>query len=215
MQIVKLYAAYIVFFLLSALFLSGCAVIKQQNVKPNEVNLTQTNSGGNTAIIYTLTSPPENLLEMNNTQLIEVNFAGKQQRFIAQIEYSENKIALVGISTTGIPLFDVIWRSDAAIEFNQYVPLPELDIEFILADIQWTHWPIEQIESSIVGENISIAEIHFPVNIDKPAGLIEQRRLLQNQQVILEVSNFGQYFTLVHKLRNYTIKITPLNKDNK
>jgi hypothetical protein len=144
-----------------------------------------------------------------------VNFAEKKQQFIAQVEYSEDQIALVGISTTGLPLFDVIWRSDTPIALNQYIPLPDLDIEFIIADIQWTHWPLEQLEQSVVGDNIRIIEQKFPTDNAAPASVVWQRRLLQNEQVILEVNNFGEYFTLEHKLRNYTIKITPLNKDSK
>jgi len=213
MQIVKIYLVSTVFLLLSFVFVSGCAVIKKQSPPLNEVNLTQTRSGENSAIIYKLTSPPQNLVGTVVTQLIDISFANKQQQFIAQIEYSENKIALVGISTAGIPLFDVIWRSDAPIALNQYIPLPGLNIDFIIADIQWTHWPTKQLASSVVGENISINEIQQSKDSVKPELAIWQRSLLQNQQVILDVSDFGQYVILEHKLRNYTIKITPLNKD--
>jgi len=195
--------------------LSGCAVTKQPKVPVNNVNLTQAGKGEFAAVMYTLTLPPAKLIGVASTQLISVNFAGKQQQFIAQVEYSEDQIALVGISTTGLPLFDVIWRSDAPIILNEYIPLPDLDIEYIIADIQWTHWPLKQLEQSVVGDNIRIVEQKFPNNDAAPKVVLWQRRLLQNEQVILEVNNFGEYFTLEHKLRNYTIKITPLNKDNK
>jgi len=97
---------------------------------------------------------------------------------------------------------------------NQYIPLPELDIEFIIADIQWTHWPLKQLEHSVVGNNIRVVEQHLGKN-SETVDSVWQRRLLENEQIILEVNNYGEYFTLEHKLRNYTIKITPLNKDNK
>jgi len=215
MRIIKPHLTFTVFLWLSFALLSGCAVIKHQDFPVNSVNLTAVDTGEFTPVMYTLTLPPAKLVGTVSTQLIEVNFSGKQQQFIAQTEYSENQIALVGISTTGMPLFDVIWRSDTPITLNQYIPLPELDIEFIIADIQWTHWPLKQLEHSVVGDNIRIVEQKFPNNDAAPKVVLWQRRLLQNGQVILEVNNFGEYFTLEHKLRNYTIKITPLNKDNK
>ena len=214
MRIIKRYLSFSALLCLSFLLLSGCAVTKLQDFPVNSVNLTVIGNDKFSPVMYTLTLPPTHLIGTVSTQLIEVNFSGKQQQFIAQIEYSENQIALVGISTTGIPLFDVIWRSDKPIALNQYIPLPNLDIEFIIADIQWTHWPLKQIENSVVGDNINVIEKDFVMNSEAPA-VRWQRRLLQNEQVIIEVNNFGEYFTLAHKLRNYTIKITPLNKDHK
>ncbi len=213
MQIVKYYFIGCACLFNFALF-SGCAVIQQTKVPVNTVNLTQAAAGENSPVLYTLTLPPYTLIGTASTQLIEVDFVGKKQEFIAQVEYSEDQIALVGISTTGLPLFDVIWRNDAPITLNQYIPLPELDIEFIIADIQWTHWPLKQLEHSVVGNNIRVVEQHVGKN-NETVDLVWQRRLLQNEQIILEVNNYGEHFTLEHKLRNYTIKITPLNKDNK
>jgi hypothetical protein len=215
MRIIKPHLTFSVFLWLSFALLSGCAVTKHQDFPVNSVNLTAVDNGDVSAVMYTLTLPPAKLVGTASTQLIEANFSGKQQQFIAQIEYSENQIALVGVSTTGIPLFDVIWRSDTPIALNQYIPLPDLDIEFIIADIQWTHWELKQLEHSVIGDNISIVEKDFPKNSEVAAAVLWQRRLLQNEQVIIEVNNFGEYFTLEHKLRNYTIKITPLKKDNK
>ncbi len=213
MRIINYHFIFCVFLLLNFVLLSGCAVNKQSKVPVNNVNLTEVGKGELAPVMYTLTLPPVKLIGTASTQLIAVNFAGKKQQFIAQVEYSKDQIALVGISTTGLPLFDVIWRNDSPIIFNEYIPLPDLDIEFIIADIQWTHWPLKQLEQSIVGDNIRIIEQEFPT--DNAASVVWQRRLLQNEQVILEVNNFDEYFTLEHKLRNYTIKITPLNKDNK
>jgi hypothetical protein len=206
---------FYVFLLLNFVLVSGCTMTKHQKLPVNNVNLTQAGNGEFSPVIYQLTLPPENLVDTVTTQLIEINFSGKQQQFIAQIEYSKDQIALVGISTTGLPLFDVIWRNDKPIALNQYIPLPDLNIEFIIADIQWTHWPLKQLESSVVGDEVSIIEKYLPENLETSVSILWQRKLLQNQKVILEVNDFGKYFTLTHKLRNYTIKITPLNKDSK
>jgi len=213
MRIINYHFIFCVFLLLNFVLLSSCAVNKQSKVPENNVNLTEVGKGELAPVMYTLTLPPAKLIGTASTQLIAVNIAGKKQQFIAQVEYSKDQIALVGISTTGLPLFDVIWRNDSSIILNEYIPLPDLDIEFIIADIQWAHWPLKQLEQSIVGDNIRIIEQEFPT--DNAASVVWQRRLLQNEQVILEVNNFDEYFTLEHKLRNYTIKITPLNKDNK
>lgn len=215
MRIVKSHLALTVFLWINFIVLNGCAVKKHQYLPVNTVNLAQVGNAEISPIMYALTLPPTSLVGTVATQLIEVNFSGKKHQFIAQIEYNDNQIALVGISTTGIPLFDVIWRSDTPIVLNQYTPLPDLDIEFIIADIQWTHWPLKQLEHSVVGDNIRIIEKGFPKNSKALTSRLWQRRLLQKEQVIVEVNNFGEYFTLEHKLRNYTIKITPINKDNK
>lgn len=215
MRIIKNNLTFIAFLWFHLSLLSGCAVTKHQVFPVNSVNLTAVDHGNVSPIMYTLTLPPANLVGTVSTQLIEANFSGNQQQFIAQIEYSKNKIALVGVSTSGLPLFDVIWRNDTPIALNQYVPLPDLNVEFIIADIQWTHWPLKQLEQSVVGDNISIIEKDISINSKVPLAVLWQRRLLQDDSVILEVNNFGGYFTLEHKLRNYIIKITPLNKDNK
>jgi hypothetical protein len=209
----KFHLACYQFLLLSFLLLSGCAVTQNKEHLSNEVNMTQSSNGEFSAVAYTLTSPPDKLVGTVTTQLIELDFAGEKLQFIAQIEYSENQIALVGVSTTGIPLFDVIWRNNTPITLNQYIPLPELDVQFIIADIQWAHWPLKKLERSVVGDNINIVEKDFLMQGEAPVSVLWQRRLLQNQQVILEVNDFGPYFILEHKLRHYTVKITDLNKD--
>lgn len=215
MPIIKFPLIRYIFILLNVVLLNGCTSIIKTKSPVVNVNLTLVENGKLLPINYTLTLPPDHLVGTVTTQLIEANFANKNQQFIAQIEYSKDQIAIVGVSTTGIPLFEVVWRNDAPILLNKYVPLPELKVEFIIADIQWTHWSMEQLKSSVVGDNISIVEKDFPETLDDTGLILRQRQLLQNNQVILEVNKFENYFQLEHKLRNYSIKITPLNKDKK
>lgn len=201
--------------LATIVLLSGCSISSSYESPLNEIKLTDTENGSFSSVIYTLTKPPKALIGTDSTQLIAVDFSGQQQQFIAQLEFSDNQIALVGISTTGIPLFDVVWRSDESIVLNQYIPIPELNVEFVIADIQWTHWPINQLKSAVVGDNIRVEEAPFASNSKTPPQGLWQRRLLQNNVVILEVNNYGNYYILENKLRNYTIKITNLNKEPK
>ena len=215
MPIIKFPLTFYIVVLLNVVLLNGCTSIIKTESPVVSVNLSLAENGKVLPINYTLTLPPEHLVGKVTTQLIEVNFAGKNQQFIAQIEYSKDQIALVGVSTTGIPLFDMVWRSDAPIILNEYVPLPNLKVEFIIADIQWTHWPLEQLKSSAVGDNISIVEKNVPETLADTGLILWKRQLLQNNQIILEVNKFENYFQLEHKLRNYSIKITPLNKDKK
>ena len=183
MPIIKFPLIRYIFVLLNVVLLNGCTSIIKTKSPVVNVNLTLVENGKLLPINYTLTLPPDHLVGTVTTQLIEANFANKNQQFIAQIEYSKDQIAIVGVSTTGIPLFEVVWRNDAPILLNKYVPLPELKVEFIIADIQWTHWSMEQLKSSVVGDNISIVEKDFPETLDDTGLILRQRQLLQNNQV--------------------------------
>ena len=159
-------------------------------------------------ITYQLTSPPSELISESYNQLVEIWYSGKNKRFIAQLEYQEHKIALAAVSVSGMPLFDFIWQVGQPLKINQYIPLPALDIHYIIADMQWIHWPIERLKASLQGQHVMVEE-HREVNSDN-----WQRVISQGKNIIYRVSKTKNIYQLEHTKRDYRIKITNLDMED-
>lgn len=182
---------------LSALFV-GCVTIP----KNNTVNLTR-------SLTYTLTPPPTGYITKTESHLIEVSYGEQQHRFIAQVEYHQNKIAMAAISVAGAPLFDFIWRTHSPTEINQYVPLTNIDINTIIANMQLCHWPLTQIKSAIQGPNIEVLQ-HS--NLEDKA-ILWQRNIRQDKQTIIQINKLANGFQFTHLTHHYTIKLTELSQE--
>jgi hypothetical protein len=154
-----------------------------------------------------LTAPPEALQMQTKTQLIEAQFDGDVHSLLAQVEFTESQIKLVAMTPSGIPLFDVLWSVTDEAVINQYVPVPGLDISYVIADLQWVSWPLAQLQSATNGS--------FKEEFKNSAGQTSEdwtRTLTQDGQVILTVEKFDNRYILKHLLRDYQITITELSK---
>lgn len=187
--------------LLSFLF-TGCATVPIDTSLDNTVMLSD-------SLSYTLTPPPITHIAKTQSQLVEITYGQEQKRFIAQIEYGQNEIAMAAISVEGLPFFDFIWRLNSPMKINQYIPLPNINIKNIIADIQLCHWPIAQLTSSFYGENVKLSQQD---KVDD-AALIWQRTIKQKNQLILKIDKSVNGFELTHVLHGYHIKLTELNQE--
>ncbi|SQD76651.1 DUF3261 domain-containing protein [Moritella yayanosii] len=154
-----------------------------------------------------LTAPPTALQMQAKTQLIEAEFNGEIHSLLAQVEFTDTQIKLVAMTPSGIPLFDVLWSVTDEAVINQYVPVPGLDISYVIADLQWVNWPFAQLQSATNGS--------FKEEFGKSTGQTATdwtRTLTQNGQVILTVEKFDNRYILKHLLRDYQITITELTK---
>jgi len=183
--------------LLCIVLISGCIST------PNTNSVSITND-----IHFNLTSPPPALILTTESHLLEITHAEKTHRLITQIEYKPNEIVMAAISAEGIPLFDFVWRKDLPTKINQYVPLPNININNIIADIQLCHWPIERVTSSIKGNNAHIKQIETKNN-----AAIWQRIIYQDNKPVINVDKTTNGFTLKNILRNYHITLTHLNQE--
>jgi len=178
------------------LVLTGCISMPQSHLVTMAPNVT-----------LQLTAPPPALQMQAKTQLIEAEFNGDRQSLLAQVEFTETQIKLVAMTPSGIPLFDVLWSVEDDAVINQYVPVPGLDISYVIADLQWVNWPFAQLQQATNGL--------FTQAFNNNAGQTPTdwtRTLSQDGKVILTVEQFDNRYILTHLLRDYQITITELTK---
>jgi len=156
-------------------------------------------------ITFKLTAPPTALINTSYNQLVEITYSGQSKRFIAQLEYSSQQIALAAVSVSGMPLFDFVWQVGKPLKINQYVPLPGIDINYIVADMQWIHWPMERLKASLQGDHVMVEEFR-EISSDN-----WHRMISQGESIIYKVSKIKNIYHLEHMKRNYLIKITNLD----
>ena len=167
-------------------------------------------------INYVLSSPPAELIGTVHTHIVQANFNGKSQRFIAQVEYQYEQISLAGVSTSGVPLFDFVWRKGDELTINQYVPLPGLDINYVIADMQWVNWPIENLIAATSGDGLSITQTDLPADLVKENPQNNWLRVVKHHKDnILTVKKISNQYFLSHQLRDYSITITNISKEVK
>ena len=182
--------------LLTALLLTGCISMPKSHLVTMAPGVT-----------LQLTAPPAALQMQTKTQLIEAQFDGKTQSLLAQVEFTETEIKLVAMTPSGIPLFDVLWSVTDEAVIHQYVPVPGLDISYVIADLQWVNWPFAQLQSATNGS--------FKEEFSNSTGQTATdwtRTLTQDGQVVLTVEKFDNRYILKHLLRDYQITITELTK---
>jgi len=182
---------------IASLLLTGCISLPQSHLVTMAPNVT-----------LQLTAPPKTLQMQAKTQLIEAQFNGETKSLLAQVEFTESEIKLVAMTPSGIPLFDVLWSVTEDAVINQYVPVPGLDISYVIADLQWVNWPLAQLQSATNG---TLTETNSTLTgTSNTADWI--RTLTQNGQVILTIEKFDNRYILKHLLRDYQITITELTK---
>mgnify|MGYP005991465027 CR=1 FL=1 len=159
---------------------------------------------------FTLTAPPTDKIATVESHLVVVSSKEQTHQFIAQVEYSRDEIAMAAISPQGLPLFDFVWLSDKTTVVNQYVPLPNIDIAFIIADIQLCHWPLATIKSALLGANVEVSQ--SPVLHEK--SIIWQRTITQDNAVIIKIEKRDDGYELENLIRGYRIRLTNLEREN-
>jgi hypothetical protein len=174
----------------SLLLLSGCISMPKSQLVTMAPGVT-----------LQLTAPPVALQMQSQTQLLEATFNGKTESLLAQVEYTATEIKLAAMTPSGIPLFEVLWSVDAPAVIQQYVPVPNLDISYVIADLQWVSWPLSQLQDATTGTLTQL-----------DSGRNWTRTLVQGEQVILTVEKFDNRYVLKHLLRDYQITITELNR---
>ena len=185
--------------ILMAWLITGCATISDSKT----VLLAQN-------VSFLLTDPPLEKIATVDSHLVEISSKGQSHQFIAQVEYRKNEIAMAAISPEGLPLFDFIWFSDKTSEINQYVPLPNIDIGFIITDIQLSNWPLEVIKSALMGSNVSVRQ----QSILNEKGAIWQRTITQNDNTIVKIEKFVDGYELENIVRGYRIRLTNLDRED-
>ena len=140
------------------------------------------------------------------TQAVKIQYHDKQYDFIARMEIADQSFKMVGLSTMGIQLFS-IYSTDSYYEFET-TPLigKELNLSYLLADLQLAYWPIDLLNSQLRKQDAFI----------EVAAL--QRSLFQNARALVEIqysnsSDWNKNITFKHLQRDYSVIITTLEME--
>lgn len=180
-------------------FLTACAITSGNKL----VFLTDNLS-------FMLTAPPANKIAKVDNHVVDISTEDQSHLFIAQVEYRRNEIAMAAISPQGLPLFDFVWFSDKTTEVNQYVPMPSIDIGFIIADIQLCNWPLDTLQTSMLGTQVDISQ--SPVLHEK--SVVWQRTIKENNKVIIKIEKRDDGYELENIIRGYRIRLTNIEKES-
>jgi len=186
---------YKVAFLSFIFLLTGCASI------PNEEYVQLS-----TDVSFKLSSPPVDLIGDIQTHLIDVQFNKESQSFIAQVEYAKNTITIAAMSVSGVPLFDLIWHTNKPSKITQYIPLPGIDLNYLIADLQWVNWPLMQLKKAVISKDTIVVQTDISISD-------WQRKLLFKDKLIMQVVKKDKQYFLHHKQRDYQITITDLGEE--
>lgn len=185
------------FYLLMISLVTACVSVPENNVINFSDNVT-----------FSLMPPSLEMINTTSSHLIEISYLNDKHRFIAQVEYASDEIVLAAISAEGVPLFDFIWRNGGVINMNQYVPLPNIDIGYVIADMQLCHWALAQIKKSLKGQHVEIKQIP----LDRPG--LWKRSVYDQGKLMIEVVKTTNGYSLKNMIKNYHISLTDLHKES-
>ncbi len=122
---------------------------------------------------------------------------GLNQQFIAVIRLQQEQLKLVALMPSGQQLFYLQYDGEKLIKKNlSSIELPDKDI---LAIMQFALWPLHSIRNHYTKEDGWIVEASA-----------EQRTLLSNSSLLIEVSYQAGTITVENHIHNYRLMIQPL-----
>lgn len=84
--------------------------------------------------------------EIHEQQLLTATFQKKQQSLVVMLDADSSHIALIGLSSLGIKLFQVMYDQQG-IHTQQFIVLPQLPkANQVLADIMLSYWAVSDWE---------------------------------------------------------------------
>lgn len=156
-----------------------------------------------------LTLPPKDKVATTQSHLVAISLGKQQHQFIAQVEYTQDKLVMVGVSPQGLPLFDFTWQYPTLLKINQYIPLPDFDVSYVVADMQLCHWPVTALRSAIEGKNITIEQ----EAVAEDEKLIWRRVIKKNGQDLIIIEKRINGYYLNNLQRKYQVSLTNLEME--
>lgn len=153
-----------------------------------------------------LTPPPNDKIATTQSHLVAISLDKQQHQFIAQVEYTQDKLVMVGVSPQGLPLFDFTWQYPTLLKVNQYLPLPNFDVSYVVADMQLCHWPLAVLRSAIEGKNITIEQ----KEVAGDEALIWRRIIKKDGQNLIIIEKGINGYHLNNLQRKYQVNLTNL-----
>ena len=187
----------LIFFLTLGLLVPGCS---NNTLKPDN-DLMQVDIA--TDINLKLLPPLRLSHPVHLTQNIIINYMGEQHQLICKIEMKNNSFKMVAFSSIGLKLFSI--QSNGYSYITDVTPMldKQLNIMYLLADIQLTYWPVEQLNARLKASNANIRPNSLNRKIFKAGNEIINIQYSSN-------SLWNKNVTFKHLSRGYTVQINTL-----
>lgn len=176
-----------------ALVLAACASTRSTNlpVKLDEQSY------------YYLQSTPSEMIGQSILQQLIVSVGEEQHELLLQTELIDEKINMVGLSSSGFVLFELTWDIEHGATVTTNVDMKGIQAEVMLAYFQLSNWPLDTVR-------LGINELTVKLSPENP----NQREFYRNQQLVFSVLHTEQYSQMVHHLNQYQIDIVTLEKSH-
>jgi len=201
--------------LISLAVLTSCSTITRHN--NNQVMLGE-------GVSLTLTPAPSSLLnvgfltQVNGTagNIDNKNNGVKEStvnhyEMLMQTEISTAVLTMVGMTANGLELFQLQWQAEQPIVVNRSAMASKIKVEYLLADFQLVHWPIDrlnqQLKGAIVSEQLG------------PQARRQTRQIRADGQTIISIEYHYEpdvrtpsKISLTNHLRHYQFSLKTLDK---
>lgn len=150
---------------------------------------------------YQLQAVPKVLQGTGHVAQILVESERGTEQLLAQIELIEQQIKMVGLSTEGVTLFELIW-SQGNLSVNSNILAKDIPAVEILTYFQLSTWPNSAIEKGLSG---------LKLHQNKQQHTLE---FTAENELIFNIVKFENQSILTHFKDNYSVKITVLEAWN-
>ncbi|XQW84894.1 DUF3261 domain-containing protein [Thalassotalea piscium] len=142
--------------------------------------------------------PRKALWDTELSQQMEIRYKDKVHQLVLLTGFNEKNIAVVALTPSGIPLFELTFTEDKQIKVTKHIPIESLSPEYVLADLQLVYWPIEQLNKQL-SEGISISE--------NEKG---ERLITQDKQPIIHIKKNEGNISYHHLIRHYQFTVSDI-----
>lgn len=97
---------------------------------------------------YRLQPVPAQLVSRGILEQLDISRDGENHTVLVQTEMSQNSIEMVGLTPSGLELFNVSWSSAGWVSDYKIATLP-IPAERMLAFFQFANWPQDAIEKGL------------------------------------------------------------------
>ncbi|WP_125721307.1 DUF3261 domain-containing protein [Pseudoalteromonas rubra] len=184
--------AIIATLLFLGLILTGCSAVTRPE---QQVNITAQGS-------LTLLPVPQVLRGTQITQLLRASYGDDSYELIIQLEFARERLSVIAMSVEGLPIFEQVYYSDGRLITHQFLAGAGPEPSYMLADIQLVHWPLQQLQYSIHG-----AELSERVSSDTTTRIVSEG----GESTIIIVYDANKV-SLSHKQRGYKLELIRLEE---
>lgn len=177
--------------ILLGLLLSGC--MSRAIVDSTLVSLSQHSH-------YQLSPPPASMVGQGFLTLVKGRHQQNDYELLIQVELHADSMVMVGTTTTGMSLFEVVWHQHQPAQLQQSMLAKDIEVNYLLADFQLVHWPLALINQQLRNATVE--------------GAADQRLIQHQQQKIIEIDYQPTIINFTHHLRDYQLTLTILQQWN-